>query len=139
MARRDMLALESASRRRRPKVDPSAPPQFFITPVGKTPAASGPRGLDLLHTEPRAWGDLTGAAELVRFAFEGGDCAGVFDTLIEARQVRSFFVGRPWRWHEQNQVEPTLIARLLGQDEMALMDGIECAAKDADTHDPTPS
>jgi DNA mismatch repair protein MutS2 len=30
------------------------------------------------------WGDLRGSAELVRFAFEGGDCAGVFDTLIEA-------------------------------------------------------
>lgn len=84
MARRNMLALESASRRRRPKADPSAGPQFFITPVGKTPSAGGPRGLDLLHAEPRPWGDLTGAAELVRFAFEGGDCAGVFDTVIEA-------------------------------------------------------
>ena len=84
MARRGLLALESASRRRRAPADPSAAPQFFITPVGKSPGASGPRGLDLLHREPRAWGDLTGAAELVRFAFEGGDCAGVFDTLIEA-------------------------------------------------------
>lgn len=79
-----MLARESASRRRRPKLDPSAPPQFFITPVGKSPGEGGPRGLDLMHREPRAWGDLTGAAELVRFAFEGGDCAGVFDTLVEA-------------------------------------------------------
>ena len=57
---------------------------FFIAPVGAAPGAHGPRGLDLLHATPRAWGDLTGAAELVRFAFEGGDCAGVFDTLIEA-------------------------------------------------------
>jgi len=57
---------------------------FFIAPVGAAPGAHGPRGLDLLHATPRAWGDLTGAAELVRFAFEGGDCAGVFDTMIEA-------------------------------------------------------
>lgn len=87
MARRNLLALENASRRRRGKSDPSDPsagPQFFITPVGKTPSEGGPRGLDLLHDEPRAWGDLSGAAELVRFAFEGGDCAGVFDTLVEA-------------------------------------------------------
>ena len=84
MARRDLLARESAARRRRAPVDPNAAPEFFITPVGKSPGTSGPRGLDVLHAEPRAWGDLTGAAELVRFAFEGGDCAGVFDTLIEA-------------------------------------------------------
>lgn len=84
MARRSALALESSPRRRRAAVDPNAAPQFFITPVGKAPGASGPRGMDLLHAEPRAWGDLTGAAELVRFAFEGGDCAGVFDTLVEA-------------------------------------------------------
>jgi DNA mismatch repair protein MutS2 len=84
MARRSMIALESGSRRRRAPTEPSATPQFFITPVGKSPSASGPRGIDLLHREPRAWGDLTGAAELVRFAFEGGDCAGVFDTLVEA-------------------------------------------------------
>ena len=82
------MALESATRnRRRARVDPNAPPQFFITPVGSAPGTSGPRGLDLLHAEPRAWGDLSGAAELVRFAFEGGDCAGVFDTLVEAMPV----------------------------------------------------
>ena len=84
MARRSMIALETGSRRRRVPTDPNAAPQFFITPVGKSPGTSGPRGMDLLHREPRAWGDLTGAAELVRFAFEGGDCAGVFDTLVEA-------------------------------------------------------
>ncbi len=39
---------------------------------------------DLLHAEPLVWGDLSGSVELVRYAFEGGDCAGVFDTLIEA-------------------------------------------------------
>jgi DNA mismatch repair protein MutS2 len=39
---------------------------------------------DLLHAEPRPWGDLRGSTELVRFAFEGGDCEGVFDELIEA-------------------------------------------------------
>lgn len=52
--------------------------------MGAAPALAGPHGVDLLHATPRAWGDLRGSAELVRFAFEGGDCAGVFDTLIEA-------------------------------------------------------
>lgn len=59
-----------------------------MAPVGPVApgatAASGPDIPDLLHAEPRVWGDLTGSVELVRYAFEGGDCAGVFDTLIEA-------------------------------------------------------
>ena len=52
-----------------------------MQPVGAKPALSGPTVPDLLHAEPRAWGDLRGSSELVRFAFEGGDCEGVFDTL----------------------------------------------------------
>ncbi|RLB49739.1 MAG: DNA mismatch repair protein [Deltaproteobacteria bacterium] len=57
---------------------------FYVQPVGEAPAADGSSGPDLLHETPRPWGDLAGTAELVRFAYEGGDCAGVFDTLIDA-------------------------------------------------------
>lgn len=39
---------------------------------------------DLLHATPVPWGDLLGAVELARFAFEGGDCEGVFDTVVDA-------------------------------------------------------
>ncbi|MCC7541226.1 MAG: hypothetical protein IT379_33720, partial [Deltaproteobacteria bacterium] len=60
------------------------PSQFYVAPVGGEPAPDGPKPVDLLHAEARAWADLRGSSELVRFAFEGGDCAGVFDTLIEA-------------------------------------------------------
>jgi DNA mismatch repair protein MutS2 len=52
--------------------------------VGDAPSEDGLAGPDLLHDQPRVWGDLAGARELVRFAYEGGDCAGVFDTLIDA-------------------------------------------------------
>lgn len=88
MARRGATARRIPWTPRAP-TDPSAAagPQFFIAPVGGSTLASSARGVDLLHAEPRAWGDLTGAAELVRFAFEGGDCAGVFDTLIEALPI----------------------------------------------------
>jgi DNA mismatch repair protein MutS2 len=70
-------------RRRRNTTDAGGP-HFYVAPVGAAPAAGGPSVPDLLHETPRAWGDLRGSTELVRFAFEGGDCAGVFDTLIEA-------------------------------------------------------
>ncbi|UJR85490.1 MutS-related protein [Sandaracinus amylolyticus] len=78
---------ESLRRRRRALpagADAGGPPSFYVQPVGAKPALSGPMVPDLLHAEPRAWGDLRGSSELVRFAFEGGDCEGVFDTLIEA-------------------------------------------------------
>lgn len=65
-------------------MDSEEPPSFYVSPVGSAPASGGPQVLDLLHEEPRLWGDLSGSAELVRFAFEGGDCVGVFDALIEA-------------------------------------------------------
>jgi DNA mismatch repair protein MutS2 len=71
-------------RRRRARAEPSGPPTFFVAPVGVEPSDRGPNVPDLLHAEPRPWGDLRGSTELVRFAFEGGDCEGVFDTLIEA-------------------------------------------------------
>ncbi len=79
------LASERAARLRRRSVpDAGGPPVFYVQPVGSEPVAGEARVVELLHAEPRAWGDLRGCAELVRFAFEGGDCAGVFDTLIEA-------------------------------------------------------
>lgn len=56
--------------------------------MGDAPSElEGPAVVDLLHDverPPVRWGDLRGSVELVRFAFEGGDCAGVFDTLIDA-------------------------------------------------------
>ena len=64
--------------------DSGGPPAFYVQPVGSEPLEGPARVVDLLHAEARPWGDLRGSAELVRFAFEGGDCAGVFDTLIEA-------------------------------------------------------
>lgn len=64
--------------------DSGGPPAFYVQPVGSEPLDGPARVVDLLHAEARPWGDLRGSAELVRFAFEGGDCAGVFDTLIEA-------------------------------------------------------
>ena len=80
------LVAEGAWRRRRRVLrrDPEGGPSFYVQPVGDTPAPGAPTVPDILHSVPRAWGDLRGAGELVRFAFEGGDCEGVFDTLIEA-------------------------------------------------------
>lgn len=80
---------QSESRRRARRVaegrQAEGPASFYVQPVGAEPSvAGGPEVPDLLHDVPRAWGDLRGSAELVRFAFEGGDCEGVFDTLIEA-------------------------------------------------------
>jgi DNA mismatch repair protein MutS2 len=62
----------------------AGPVRFYVEPVGKSPSSEGPEVVDLLHVKPCAWGDLRGSAELVRFAFEGGDCATAFDTLVEA-------------------------------------------------------
>lgn len=87
MAGARRLGTESVWRRRRRPPgakEPETAPSFYVQPVGARPAEGGPTVPDVLHAEPRAWGDLRGSAELVRFAFEGGDCAGVFDTLIEA-------------------------------------------------------
>lgn len=38
---------------------------------------------DLLHDGAQPWGELSGAEDFVRFAYEGGDCEGIFDGLIE--------------------------------------------------------
>jgi DNA mismatch repair protein MutS2 len=79
------LAAERAARLRRSVVaDSGGPPSFYVPPVGDAPADDGIEVVELLHAHPQPWGDLRGTAELVRFAFEGGDCAGVFDTVIGA-------------------------------------------------------
>ncbi len=82
---RRRLAQDSVFRRRRfrPSEDEGAP-VFYVQPVGQEPAAGGLEVPDLLHDAPRRWGDLRGAEELTRFAFEGGDCAGVFDVVVDA-------------------------------------------------------
>lgn len=70
------------ARRRRPKASQEA--TFYIQPVGAERAEGGLDVPDLLHASARPWGDLSGSVELVRFGFEGGDCAGVFDMVIAA-------------------------------------------------------
>lgn len=87
MTTRRRIGAESALRRKRLLItgsDAGVPPSFFVQPVGSEPASDGLDVPDLLHAKPRAWGDLSGSVELVRFAFEGGDCEGVFDALVEA-------------------------------------------------------
>jgi len=74
-------------RRRKQASSEEGAEAYYVQPVGDAPAEGGQSGPDLLHDRPRAWGDLAGAQELVRFAYEGGDCAGVFDTLIDATPV----------------------------------------------------
>jgi DNA mismatch repair protein MutS2 len=80
------IAAESAARRRRAALrrDRDAGPAFFIAPVGAAPVEGGLAGIDLLHAEPRPWPDLRGTADLVRYAFEGGDFAGVFEAVVPA-------------------------------------------------------
>lgn len=55
-----------------------------MAPVGDEAVEGNTIVPDLLHAEPRPWGDLRGSASLVRFGFEGGDCAGVFETLVRS-------------------------------------------------------
>ncbi|MEM9189362.1 MAG: DNA mismatch repair protein [Myxococcota bacterium] len=84
MKTRSRLMAGEARRRSRRRSDSAAGgPVWYVQPVGAA-GASTHQVPDLLHGEPRRWGDLSGAAELVRFAFEGGDCAGAFDEIIEA-------------------------------------------------------
>jgi DNA mismatch repair protein MutS2 len=82
MARR-IPETESVRRRRRQK---GGPPQFYVAPVGEVPSDPEARlpVPDLLHATPLPWGDLSGSVELTRYAFEGGDSAGVFEALVEA-------------------------------------------------------
>jgi DNA mismatch repair protein MutS2 len=61
---------------------PGGVPSFFVAPVGDEAVEGNTVVPDLLHETARPWGDLRGSAALVRFGFEGGDCAGVFETLV---------------------------------------------------------
>lgn len=84
MARRNQES-ESVRRRRR-KAGTGGGIQFYVAPVGEVTLdlEGQPKVPDLLHRTPMPWGDLSGSVELTRYAFEGGDCAGVFDALVEA-------------------------------------------------------
>ncbi len=83
MARRTQ---ESESVRRRRRKGGGGGIQFYVAPVGEVSAdlTGQPEVPELLHESKMPWGDLSGSVELTRYAFEGGDCAGVFDALVEA-------------------------------------------------------
>ncbi|MFW6067197.1 MAG: MutS-related protein [Myxococcota bacterium] len=81
-ARREGGRLQRARRLQAP-ASPEAS-AFYVQPVGASPSLGGPEVPDVLHHAPRPWGDLSGTCELVRFAYEGGDCAGVFDAVADA-------------------------------------------------------
>jgi DNA mismatch repair protein MutS2 len=81
---RELAGSIQSRRRRKAAAAETGAEVYYVQPVGSAPGADGAGGPDLLHAAPRAWNDLSGARELVRFAYEGGDCAGVFDTLIDA-------------------------------------------------------
>ena len=66
---------------------------MLASPVGVDPYQGDPEIPDLLHAVRRRWGDLRGVAQLVRFAFEGGDSAGLSDAMIEATPMA------PSEWH----------------------------------------
>src|SRR5262245_57285082 len=53
------------------------------------------------------------------------------DALIEARQVLALLVRRDVCRHKPDLVEAPLLAALLGEDQMAQVDGVERPAKDA--------
>ncbi len=101
-------------RLRRARVESSGPASFFVAPVGKEPSVHGPSVPELLHASPRAWGDLRGSSELVRFAFEGGECKGVFDALIEAIPL----AGRPLDGVGPSAAGEASLARQLYLDEL---------------------
>lgn len=67
--------------------DCATPKKWYISPVGAEPNARDPRVPDILHEERLPWGDLQGVAQLVRFSFEGGECTGVFDAVVDATPI----------------------------------------------------
>lgn len=94
--RRSELVANRLRRHRRNKerrrAAANAGPAWNFKPVAGDPGDEGSRETrvpDILHESPLPWGDLSGSAELVRFAFEGGDCAGIFDALVEATPLSS--------------------------------------------------
>ena len=58
--------------------------RWYVQPVGEEPNDGDPSIPDLLHEAPIRWGDLGGVSQLVRFAFEGGDCTGALDAVVQA-------------------------------------------------------
>ena len=65
----------------------------------------------------------------------GNGQAEHLDALLETAERLFEFVGRPKGRDEPDLVERALFPALLGQDQMALVNGIEGAAEDAHTHD----
>jgi len=57
------------------------------------------------------------------------------DALLEARERVLRLLRRPRRRDEPHFVEASLFAALLGEDQMAVMDRIKCAAENANSHD----
>ncbi|MBN8610816.1 MAG: DNA mismatch repair protein [Deltaproteobacteria bacterium] len=112
---------EVMRRRRRARGEPGGAPSFYVAPVGNEPSDYGPSVPDLLHAEPRAWGDLRGTSELVRFAFEGGDCEGVFDTLLEAVPLAGSSLDRPADKSARDKAAPdaTAVTQQLYLEELA--------------------
>jgi DNA mismatch repair protein MutS2 len=82
-------------------------PTFFVAPVGDEAVEGNTVVPDLLHEQARPWGDLRGSAALVRFGFEGGDCAGVFETL-----VRSLPLDGPVPRDDRKRASDSLAAQL---------------------------
>lgn len=60
------------------------PRKWYVSPVGPEPHENNPSIPDVLHHEPMLWGDLRGVAQLVKFSFEGGECTGVFNAIVDA-------------------------------------------------------
>jgi len=56
-----------------------------------------------------------------------------FQTNLGRRQLPVDFVGRSRRGNEEEPVEPECFNRLLSQDQMPVMDRIECSTKDANS------
>lgn len=69
--------------------------KWYVSPVGSEPGDEDPEIPDILHEERQPWGDLQGVAQLVRFAFEGGECTGVFDAIVDATPAS------PSAWHPE--------------------------------------
>jgi DNA mismatch repair protein MutS2 len=87
----------SLRRRRRARgltVRDSGPTRkWYVSPVGTEPSDEDPEIPDILYQDRQRWGDLQGVAQLVRFAFEGGECTGAFDALLDATPLS------PTSWH----------------------------------------
>lgn len=63
------------------------PRKWYVSPVGPEPHEDNPLIPDIMHHEPILWGDLRRVAQLVRFSFEGGECTGVFNAIVDATPI----------------------------------------------------